>query len=56
MSSLTIPLGELVKEISCTLTISQTLNPKKETNTVGAFSIFGESSDEEDTGKAVINN
>ena len=46
-SSLTTPQVDVVKEVGCSLTIDQTLNPKRK--------VFSKSSDEEDDGKAGIN-
>ena len=43
-----------MKEVGCLLTISQTLNPKQK-QTQSEPAVFGESSDEEDGGRAGTN-
>ena len=53
MSSLTTPLVNAVKEVGCSLTICQTLNPEKKQTQLES-SVFGEGSIEEEDGKAGI--
>ena len=53
MSGLTMPQVDAVKEVGCSATIGQALSPKKEQTQLEP-SVFGESSDEEDDGKAGI--
>ena len=53
-SSLTTSQVDAVKEVGCSLTISQTLNPKQKQTQLEP-SAFSESSDKEDGGRAGIN-
>ena len=51
ISSLTTPQVDAVKKVGCSSTIGQTLNPKKKETQLEP-SIFGDSLDEEDVGRA----